>query len=175
MPDPTIIHGRTLRALAALTDVETTRYALNCLHVGPDFVEACDGSILGRLTVPAAAFTEGLYTLPKCARIPLKPLTVTTNGALRLELASGEAVESPPGNGRFPKTDEILPKPEGQPTVTVNARVLRQALDVVLAAGTDQGRVELRIQDATTPILLTADTPDGQFAAIVMPLKPADD
>jgi len=151
--------------------VETTRYALNCLHVGPDYVEATDGCILGRLTVPGAELVPGLFQVPD---IPSKQLAVTSNRrSLRLRTKEGMVSEGPVCDKGFPPADTALVKPDGPPTVTYDAKVLRRALDVVIAA-TPKGaaKVHFRIPGNDVATYLEADTPDGQFSAVVMPWEP---
>lgn len=181
-------------ALAKLASSDVTRQNLACVRFAHGRVEATDGHLLGRVTipgengigvcVPAADVARVAKAMPKGGTVTVD---VATDGPLdarsedrtvRFVTSDGTRVDVPASPDNFPDTDQIFPSGEPLAVIGLSAKLLGSILDAAIAVRGPNARsygVRLSVydKDGLSPIKIDIANPDtGEEAAfLLMPMR----
>jgi DNA polymerase III sliding clamp (beta) subunit (PCNA family) len=102
------------------------------------------------------------------------PLDVHTNGKVTVE-ANGGKLEHSYADGTFPRIDQVKPKFEGKPTVTLDAALLLRLAQALTASNTPKRAVvSLWIIDQNTSVGVKVDDSRESWG-VIMPYRPPKD
>jgi len=170
------ISPKTLRALKRVIGKNPSTYNIGGVAILDETIVATDVHIIAQIgpnidTDKASVYLLGDIPSTKKADGFKGMLEIAPGDSLVLESAGGSRVETKKLEGQFPKVEEAFPtEASAVASITLNAELLKNLLDVVLSLGDDSDDlpcVELFIEDETRPVLLKS----GKFRGAIMPVK----
>ena len=151
---------KRLRWLAKATSKEESRPVLQTIHVNNGTSVATDGYRLFATTTPVALAQDALVAESSMTRIESLPATST--------IAQVSSVHE----GRYPEYTAILPKRDPEFSISLDANLLREALE---ACRKDDKLVTLRFWDDTSAFEVLGKMDGQPIYALIMPMRPDGD
>jgi len=125
------------------------------------------------IIIPANAVKKMVSNIPKNSKLPIIEnvafVRASENDAefITTDLEIANSVKTKVVDGKYPETDQIIPKTEPKVTVRVNVKYLKKVLDFWIKNG--RNYIDLEIRDESKPIVAKADFNGQNVVALVMP------
>jgi DNA polymerase III sliding clamp (beta) subunit (PCNA family) len=187
VPEPMGVALDQVTDVSAFASTDSSRYVLNGIHLGKEFVEATDGRMLVRapypvgydkpaegFILPGKDVKSAVAGLKKC-RLPNAVVKVEKNCTKAKLVAEDVSRTAELVDGNWPNTDQVWPGEEPKFSITLSARLLVTIATYVKnihAKDTASPSIRLDFTDATSVTVWSTKLDDGrEVKGLLMPMR----